>query len=226
LNSKPQSCCVEFNSIKDFILELHPIISMNQHSQSPKRSPGNAGKAIVIDDLMRNYYTYIYRLALSILNDPDEAEDAAQETFIRVAAHLAEFRGDAEIKTWLSAIAINICRGELRKRRGRTLLEKVLQSIQTVVGKAPDPEDQAAQNDLHAQLRQAIAGLDEKHRFPVILYYLQHLSACQIAAIMKTNENTIHARLYHARRKLATKLKGAYPEAPSTSREDDTKGER
>jgi DNA-directed RNA polymerase specialized sigma24 family protein len=130
----------------------------------------------MIDDLMRNHYAYIYRLAYSILDDPDEADDATQETFIRAAAHLSEFRGEAEIKTWLSAITVNVC--------------------------------------------QAITGLDEKHRIPVILHYVQRLSVSQIAAIMATNENTVHSRLFHARRKLAMKLRATQLDVHALPQED------
>lgn len=179
-----------------------------------------AGKPITLEELMREHYAYIFRLACSILDDPDEAEDAAQETFIRAAVHLPEFRGEAEIKTWLTSIAFNVCRSELRKRRTRGLLKNTIRTIQSLVGKAPDPEEQADQNDLHAQLRRAVAGLDEKHRLPVILHYVQHLSASQIAAMLETNENTIHSRLFHARRKLALKLSAVQPDAASRDRED------
>ncbi len=179
-----------------------------------------ADKTIPLDELMRDHYAYIFRLACSILDDSDEAEDAAQETFIRAAVHLSEFRGEAEIKTWLTTIAVNVCRGELRKRRTRGVLEKTIRAIQSLVGKPTDPEKQADQNDLHAQLRQAVAGLDEKHRLPIILHYDQHMSVSQIAAMLETNEDTIHSRLYHARRKLAVKLGAVKPDAGSRKRED------
>ena len=124
---------------KGFACEQRLIISMSD-------------KTILIDDLIREHYSYVFRLASSILNDQDEAEDAVQETFIRASNHVAEFRGDAGIKTWLSAITINVCRSELRKRRTRDLLGKTMGAIQSIVGKPPDPEDQAAQNDLHAAI--------------------------------------------------------------------------
>jgi len=181
---------------------------MSQHHATLPRLPADP-----IDMLMRQHYASILRLAVSILDDPDEAEDAAQETFIRAAAHAAGFRGEAEIKTWLSAIAINVCRSELRKRRTRSLLAKAMGVIHPLVSQPPDPEEHAAEGDLHAQLRRAVAGLDEKHRIPVILHYVQHLSVPQIAAVMETNENTIHSRLFHARRKLARQLRTAQPEA-------------
>lgn len=179
-----------------------------------------ADKTISLDDLMREHYAYIYRLACSILDDPDEAEDAAQETFIRAAVHLPEFRGEAEIKTWLTSIAVNACRGELRKRRARGALEKTIRAIQSLVGKTHTPEEQADENELQAQLRRAVAGLDEKHRLPVILHYLQHMNVSQIASMLETNENTIHSRLFHARRKLAMKLGAVRPEAGFQERED------
>ena len=75
-----------------------------------------------VDDLIRTHYAAVVRLATAILDDPEDAEDAAQETFIQLAAHLPEFRGEASLKTWLFSIAINICRTELRKRRRQNLL--------------------------------------------------------------------------------------------------------
>jgi RNA polymerase sigma-70 factor (ECF subfamily) len=180
---------------------------MNQIGQFTTGISSRTGEDISIDKLIREYYSYIFRLAVSILDDPEDAQDATQETFILINTHLGEFRGEAVLKTWITAIAVNVCRGELRKRRGRSLLDKAILGMQTLIGKTPDPEEQAAQNDLHAQLRKAIAGLDEKYRLPVILHYVQHLSASQIAAVLKTNENTIHARLFHARRKLAKQLR-------------------
>ena len=93
-------------------------------------------------------------------------------------------------------------------------------TIHSLIGKPPDPEYQVAQNDLNKQLRQAVAGLDEKHRIPLILRYVQHLSVSQIATIMQTNENTIHSRLFHARRKLAIQLKKAPPDVHSLCQDD------
>jgi RNA polymerase sigma-70 factor (ECF subfamily) len=178
-------------------------------------------KPILIEDLMKEYYLYIFHLAFSILDDPDEAEDAAQETFIRAATHLCDYRGEAEIRTWLTAITVNVCRSELRKRKRRGLVEQSIKAIHSLVSGPPDPEDQTAQNDLYRQLRQAIAGLDEKHRLPIILYYIQHLSVSQIAAIMETNEDTTHSRLFHARRKLAAKLGRMHPDESSLHREGE-----
>lgn len=76
-----------------------------------------------------NIYNYVSRLALSILVDRDDAEDAAQETFIRAACNLDKLRGEADIKTWLYAIALNVCRKELQKRKSRQALGKALRGL-------------------------------------------------------------------------------------------------
>jgi RNA polymerase sigma-70 factor, ECF subfamily len=178
-------------------------------------------KTIVIDDLMRDYYSYIFRLAFSILDDRDEAEDATQETFIRTAAHITDFKGNSEVKTWLSAITINVCRGELRKRRTRSRVKNTLQVIQSPFSKIVEPEDQVILNDLHSRLRNSLARLDEKHRLPVVMHYVHHMSVTQIACIMDTNENTIYSRLFNARRKLASVLKEVnQPDRDSLGRND------
>src|SRR3989304_7444732 len=83
-----------------------------------------ADAAQALETLVGEYYPYIRRLALTILDDGRagagaDAEDAAQETFITAHRTLAGFRGDASLKTWLTSIAVNACRARLRKGRRR-----------------------------------------------------------------------------------------------------------
>ena len=91
-----------------------------------------------LETIMANHYASVYRLSVSILEDPHEAEDIAQETFIAASTNIEKFRGDADIKTWLFSIAINRARGNLRKRKTQRALKNVLQSVQRLV---PFPEE-------------------------------------------------------------------------------------
>ena len=79
-----------------------------------------------LETIMTRHYARVYRLAVSILDDPHEAEDIAQETFIAASINTEKFRGDADIKTWLFSIAINRSRGNLRKRKAQRALKRVL----------------------------------------------------------------------------------------------------
>jgi RNA polymerase sigma-70 factor (ECF subfamily) len=157
---------------------------------------------MVAEALVQHYYTFVYRLALSILDDPDEAEDATQETFISAILNLDRYRGESSFKTWLYSIALNTCRGQLRKRKARYAMRTTWQALQSLKAKPPTPEQSAMQSETDALLWEAVDSLDEKHRLPVILRYAHSLSVPEIAHILGISEGTVHSRLHYARRKL------------------------
>jgi RNA polymerase sigma-70 factor (ECF subfamily) len=155
-----------------------------------------------IESLVSTHYAYVRRLALSILDDPDEAEDAAQEAFIAASRGLASFRGQAEVKTWLTSIAVNSCRGRLRKRKARQALAATLHSLHLAHPAQPSPEAQAVQREADRQLWQAVDALDDKHRLVVILRYVHELNTAEIAAALDISQGTVHSRLFYARQQL------------------------
>jgi RNA polymerase sigma-70 factor, ECF subfamily len=165
-----------------------------------------AGTSIEIESLMRAHYPYIQRLAISILDDESEADDAAQETFIAALRSLERFRGEASSRTWLTSIAVNICRGRLRKRKIIQTLQSTLQNLHLLHPTLITPEDNALQNESDQRLWQAVDQLDEKHRLAVILRYVHEMSVPEIATVLDTSQGTIHSRLHYARKKLQAEL--------------------
>lgn len=161
-----------------------------------------ANDAAATEALVREYYRYVFRLCLSVLDDPTEADDAAQETFIAAARNLPGYRGEAEPKTWLYAIAVNNCRGRLRKRQARHRLENSLRAVYSLFQRTSDPEQVTIQDEADWQVCQAVDSLGEKHRLPVILRYVHELSVPEIAAILNMSEGTVHSRLHYARQRL------------------------
>ena len=155
-----------------------------------------------IESLVTAHYPYVRRLALSILDDPDEAEDAAQEAFIAANRGLTSFRGQSEVKTWLTSITVNACRGRLRKRRARQALSTTLQNLHLARPPQPSPESLAVEREADRQLWQAVDALDDKHRLVVILRYVHELSTPEIAATLDISPGTVHSRLFYARRQL------------------------
>jgi RNA polymerase sigma-70 factor (ECF subfamily) len=182
------------------------------------RSHDSAEVERSLEAMLHEYYAYIHRLSLTILDDGSaearaEADDAAQETFITAYRSLAGFRGRSSLKTWLTAIAVNTCRARLRKRKLRQALQSTLRGLHLT--RPPDsPEETAAQNEAHRLLWQAVDSLDEKHRLPVILRYVHALTVPEIAASLGTNEGTIHSRLHYARKTLLNRLGSWQEEAP------------
>jgi RNA polymerase sigma-70 factor (ECF subfamily) len=171
-----------------------------------------------IEELVRCYYPAVVRLALAILDDGsgsyswagsarDEAEDAAQDTFIAAARSLGEYRGSASIKTWLFSIAINTCRSRLRKRKAQRRLVQVLGLAQRLFGQNEAPEPSMERSERNQQLWSAVDRLDEKHRLVVLLRYVHELPSAEIADALGITEGTVHSRLHYARQQLAGKLR-------------------
>lgn len=156
--------------------------------------------------LVYTYYDAIYRLALSILADVDEAEDAVQETFIAADRALDQYRGHSSLKTWLFAIAINQCRQMLRQRQRRQTVANAWETARSLLARSTLPEETMAYTETADYLRQAVAELKEKHRLPIILRYTHDLTAPEIAQILQISEGTVHSRLHYARRELRQKM--------------------
>ncbi len=165
----------------------------------------------MLEQLVREYYPAVRRLAISIVDDAQEGDDIAQETFIAAHRALSRFRHDSQPKTWLFAIAINSCRGKLRKRKVLRMLEFTLHSLHLVKDQPNSPEQASIQNEANLDVYHAIAGLDQKHRLPVILRYGHDLSVPDIAAILQLSQGTVHSRLHYARLKLHSMLEHLDP---------------
>lgn len=182
-------------------------------NESLRQAPG---VDVNIEWLIREYYSYIHRLALSIVDDQHEADDVVQDTFIAADRSISEFRKESSPKTWLSAIAINACRGRLRKRKVQQTLLGTLQALHLLKTPPTSPEQTTIQNESHRNIWEAVDGLDEKHRLPVILHYVHDLDVPEIASILHISQGTVHSRLHYARKKLNAQLGHLNPrkEAP------------
>jgi len=162
--------------------------------------------AVVIETIIRAYYAPIYRLASSILNDVAEADDATQEIFIKAAFNLDRYRTGTNFKAWLYAIAVNTCRGLLRKHQTHARLQMLISNFQSSVFRIPVAEEQVIESEIHSQLKTALNSLDEKHRLPVILRFVHGLPIAEIAQILGVRAGTVHSRLHYAIKKLKYRL--------------------
>ena len=165
------------------------------------------GDSLAIEKMVRTYQRDVYRLALSILDDPDEAEDGTQETFLAALHALSSFREGAAFKTWLFSITINVCRSRLQRGKNRGRLQQILQSLFHLRSEAEHPEATAIQDESDAELWNAIRELDDKHRIPVVLRYYHDLPIADIATMLNLPPGTVHSRLNHARERLRALLK-------------------
>jgi RNA polymerase sigma-70 factor (ECF subfamily) len=166
-----------------------------------------AGDEHAIERLIQTYQTGVFRLALSVLDDPLEANEAAQDTFIAALGALGNYQDKSTFKAWLYTIALNISRSRLRKRKIAERLKNALQALFRVqVQKTPTAEDAVIQNEKEAAVWQALETLGEKHRVPVVLRYFHDLSTAEIAEVLQINEGTVFSRLHTARERLRVEL--------------------
>jgi len=169
------------------------------------------GDQSAIESLVRTFEGSVFRLALSILDDPMDASEITQETFIAALRSLRSYRENTSFKAWLFTIAMNLSRSRLRKRKALERLRSLVAGfVRLDSQKQRSPEESLIQDEKERSVWLAVAGLDEKHRLPVILRYFHELPISEIANILNVNEGTIHSRLHHARQRLQSELKDQF----------------
>lgn len=164
------------------------------------------GDSSAIESFVQTYQQDIYRLALSILDDAAEAEEATQDALVAALRSLDSFRGASSLKTWLYSITVNICRTRLQRHKTYERLTKLLGEILRVRSTS-SVEENAIQGESKETLWHAVRSMDEKHRLPVVLRYYHDLSVAEIAHILQIPEGTVHSRLNTARKQLHQVLK-------------------
>lgn len=170
----------------------------------------DAPAAAAVEAFVRAYQPTVYRFALSILDEPAEAEDAAQEALVSASRNLNRYRGESAFTTWLYTITLNACRKQMQKRRSAERLLNVLQGLLHLRPEHPErPEEAALHGEARAAVLRAVRGLEEKHRLVVILRYYHDLPVAEIAEILRINEGTVHSRLFNARERLRVVLQPA-----------------
>jgi RNA polymerase sigma-70 factor (ECF subfamily) len=163
-----------------------------------------AGDPRAFEELVIAYQHRVFGVALRMLGSHAEAEEIAQEVFVRAHRALGEFRGDARLGTWLYAIASRLCLNRLaspdrRAARGDDALAEIPSA-------APDAAAAAERAELDAALRQAIAELPEERRIVLVLRDLEGLSYEEIAETLALEPGTVRSRLHRARLQLKAKL--------------------
>jgi len=166
------------------------------------------GDAAAIEALIHSFEARLYRLALSMLNDPAEADEATQDAFVKAFRRLSSFRGEAGLATWLYAIALNVCRERLRQRRARERLARIWRAVGLAEESAePRPEQIAIAREADRAVWRAVERLNDQQREVVILRYYHDLKLDDIAQVMGVSERTVRTWLQRAHDQLREWLK-------------------
>jgi len=181
------------------MVETSPDIDSLLRSSKPDQD-------LIVRALVVEYRAALYKLAISILQDADEAQDAVQETFIAALLNLNSYQVGTNFRAWLYKLALNTCRGHLRKRRAREAMQRLLITSQSWIARTGSAEQTALEKESRSDLWSAVDGLKDRHRLVILLRFRHHLSVKEIAEIMETNEKTVYNRMYDAFRKLRLKM--------------------
>lgn len=148
----------------------------------------------------------VYRTLFQVVGSDQDAQDLAQEVFLKVYRSLAGYRGDAAFTTWLHRLTLNLAFDWLRARKRRPLtvpLEPPADPEERprveVASAEEGPEELALRQDRHRQLHQAIQNMPPDYREVILLHHFHHLSYQQIAERLDAPVRTIETRLYRAR---------------------------
>ena len=148
------------------------------------------GDAGAYAGLVKRYSRSVFAACLGTLGHVQDAEDISQETFIKGLARIGQLRDGGQFGPWIVKIARNLCLDHARRRkRGAEIV--ALQS-----------GDRRGPSDEHADLREAIAALPEKYRFPLMLYYFDGRSSENVARILGISTDGALTRLSRARKEL------------------------
>lgn len=156
----------------------------------------------VFMEVVSRFKERVYFHVRRILIDHDDANDAAQNTFIRVWQNLNKFRGDCALFSWIYRIATNEALMILRKKRGHLSLEDAAHELTAVV----DEGAYINGDEIERTLLKAVVGLPEKQRIVFQLKYFDELTYDQISEITGTSVGALKASYFHATKKLEEKI--------------------
>ena len=159
------------------------------------------GRRSAFTELMRRYQDRVYWTARRIVGDHADADDVAQETFIRAYLNLGDFRGDSSFFTWLYRIAVNLSFNALRKKQ----LVNYLRDSAIIRRFMPDPPmpDMVYQEaETEARLAHAVEELPDKQKAVFVLRFYDGLTYEEIAKILKTSVGGLKANYFHALKKV------------------------
>jgi RNA polymerase sigma-70 factor (ECF subfamily) len=150
------------------------------------------------ETLLAAYQDKVFRLCYSMLGDRAQAEDAAQESFLRIWKSMERYRGEAAVGTWIFSITRNVCLTAISKRGAHRFAP--VEEAERVTAQAPEPE---------RDMMRLVAQLPENYRQAIMLFYMEEKSYDEVARMLDLPLGTVKTYLHRARKQLATIVKEA-----------------
>lgn len=176
------------------------------------------GDESAFDCLVRKYSGRAYSIAFGLLGSREDAEEVAQDVFIRMHRALANFRGDSEFTTWLYRIAVNLSRNKYRwnASRGARVTESLNAPLEGTEGEealyrdavdeSMSPDEALAYHELEGRLREELQQMPEMYRDVLVMRNIKELSYEDIAKVLSCKLGTVKSRIARAREELRKRL--------------------
>lgn len=191
----------------------NPVAWMRGDS-APARDPESAqhliaaaqsGDTAAFGRLVELHQQRVFRTARAILGNDADAQDAAQEAFLRAFRHLGSFDPRRDLAAWLYKLTVNVCRDMVRRRPGKGTVEI---DTEALAARDPGPFEAAALQEQRDLTRSAIARLPYKERAAITLRDMEGLTTAEVAAALGTTQATVRSQVSAARAKLRRYILG------------------
>ncbi|HTW38690.1 MAG TPA: RNA polymerase sigma factor [Steroidobacteraceae bacterium] len=169
--------------------DIHALLTGGAHAEA-------------FDQLLERYRGKVYRLCCALLRDPAAAEDAAQESLVRIWRALPSYDGRASLSTWIYTITRNRCLTAIGRRRELASIDAEIDRVEAQMQSDPEEPD-----DSQVLLRELVDGLPERYRRVLALFYYEDRSVSEVAEMLAMPEGTVKTALHRARGLIAADLK-------------------
>ena len=182
---------------------------MDREQEQTLLRKARSGDADAFEEIVRENEKTVYSLALRQLGNPQDAEDAAQEVFLKAYSGLKSFRGDAKLSVWLYRITCNVCTDMLRRRKDAVSLSAEKEDGSPALELSDDRFDPAAiaeRGELREKVGEALMQLPEDARRILLLREIAGQSYEEIALTLDLDMGTVKSRIFRARKRLCALL--------------------
>ena len=156
-------------------------------------------------ELANRHFDQVYRVAWRVMGGPADAEDVAQEAFVKLWKAPGALRDGGAVRAWLVRVASNLAIDRLRRKQ-----PMLVDELPDRADDRPDAETELARHEVSVRIDAAIAGLPERQRIALVLTYYEHMSNQQTGDIMQLSVDAVESLLSRARRNLKTALAGEW----------------
>jgi RNA polymerase sigma-70 factor, ECF subfamily len=157
--------------------------------------------------LVDRYKDLVYTLSMRMMKNREEAEEVAQDTFIKTYSSLNKFKGDSKFSTWIYRVAYNTCLDRLKKNKRQQYTVAIDEYTEHQVKTLDNALDQIEAKEKEQAIQNCLELLPSEDSFLLTLYYFEELSLDEISKIVGLKPNNVKVKIFRSRKKLATILK-------------------